>query len=186
MSQFYGDTYNGFYPVYRYILSNADTTFIMLISKMGGASGKLDTENASLPIFRCPAQNDDPRNVWTPKNYLATGYGISARLTPTAWGAGSVLSRDGQLLNQAKVPQPGSTRYIADCCTWPNEVSGGANATKAIIWTRVNQDYGLPTQRHTGKINILYLDSHVGNSSIDECRDYDLYLAEKERYAMGI
>ena len=186
LCQFCGDAYGGLYPVYRYILNNSDTTFILLLSKMGGASGKLDTANASLPVFRCPAQNDDPRNVWTPKNYLATGYGISARLSPTSWGAGSVLSRDGQLFNQAKVPQPGSTRYIADCCIWPTEVSGSANATKCIIWTRVDQDYGLPTQRHNEKINILYLDGHVGNSSIDECRDNNLYQAEKERYAKGV
>lgn len=185
LCQFYGDTY-GFYPVYRYILTNSETTFVLLLSKMGGASGKLDTEDASLPIFRCPAQVDDPRNVWTPKNYLNTGYGITARLAPHSWGAGSVLTGEGQLLNYVKVPQPSSTRYIADCCIWPHEVSGSINATKAIIWNRVNQDYGLPTQRHNQKINILYLDCHVDTKSIIECQDEKLYQEERERYLKGV
>ena len=184
LCQFYGDAY-GYFPAYRYYISDANTTFILLLSKMGGASGKKDTENASLPVFRCPSQVDDPRSPWTPQNYLNTGYGISARLAPPTWGAGSVLPSEGRCLNYVKVPQPGATRYIADCCIWPNEVTG-ANATKAIIWTRTNEDYGLPLLRHNMTINALYLDAHVANGSIDSHRDAALYAEERERYLKGV
>ena len=182
---FYADSYK-LLPVFQYNMSDANTRWMLLLAKMGGGSGKKDTDNASIPVFNCPAQEPDARGAWSGRNYNHTGYGISARLAPKDWGAGSVLTREGICLNYIKVPLPTATRYIGDVCTWPSEVHGSANSTKCIIWTRADQDYGLPSQRHSEKINVLYLDGHVATKPIVELRDTVLYDAEKERYAKGV
>lgn len=185
MMAFYSDTYK-LLPVFQYNMSDSNTRWMLLLAKMAGGSGKRDTDNASVPAFKCPAQEPDARGAWSGKNYNNTGYGITARVSPIGWGAGTVLTREGICLDYIRVPLPSETRYIGEVCTWPSEVMGMANSTKSIIWKRVDCDYGLPTRRHAEKINVLYLDGHVSTKPVVELQDPVLYDAEKERYTKGV
>ena len=168
----YADNNDGVIPA-SYVKGGLNRYWCSLLSDL--LENKQGCNDLIAKVFRCPASPPKTPaykikwglNRW---NFSESSYGIN--MVTFAY-----LHYPGALgcFKMTRFKRPSALLYATDQTESTEVTVGAANNATPIARNSIDDNFGMPANRHQGRVNILYLDSHVGTRNAPEISNLSLY-----------
>jgi prepilin-type N-terminal cleavage/methylation domain-containing protein/prepilin-type processing-associated H-X9-DG protein len=171
---FYADNNDGIIPS-LYVKGGVNRYWCSLLSDL--IQNNKGYSNLVADVFHCPGDRTN-RTPWYLSNVRfikrwndwESGYGINM----AAYSYGVYPGATG-CFKLTKIKRLSELIYAADQTTPEEILVGSYSSANPATRNSLDDNFGMPTMRHAGMINALYLDSHVKSSRANELASYSLY-----------
>ena len=163
LRSFYADTYYG--TILPMHLRGNDTRDVRvrfwttLLSQMG--SQKI-LETSVLKIFLCPSATQYlSADALANPNYASSSYGVT-------YSVYSYLDQPGQFgtFMQDRLKRPSQMMYAGDRCYGKETLTGTGDNNPTLTAQVRDKQWGYPSRRHLGSVNLLFVDGHAASEPI--------------------